>query len=104
MSVLMNFAMFPTDQGISVSAYVSKIVEMISQSGFDYRLTAMGTIVETENVTQAFAIAEMAYDILEPHSKRVYATISLDIQTNKPMGRITKKTESIEDKIGKLKT
>jgi uncharacterized protein YqgV (UPF0045/DUF77 family) len=86
MSVLMNYAMFPTDKGDSVSEFVSKIIKMISESGYDYKLNAMGTIVETEN-------------ILEPFSDRVYATISFDIQTNKPTGRLEGKVKSIEDKM-----
>ena len=45
MSVIMNFAMFPTDKGISVSPYVAKIVECIRTKGFIAQLTSMGTIV-----------------------------------------------------------
>jgi uncharacterized protein YqgV (UPF0045/DUF77 family) len=33
MSVLLEFAMFPTDKGTSVSAYVSKVIDMIRFSG-----------------------------------------------------------------------
>lgn len=97
----MNFAMFPTDKGTSVSEYVSKIVEMVSNSGFEYKLTAMGTIVETETIYQATEIINKAYEILEPNSQRVYSTINFDIQTNKPMGRISSKIKSVEDKINK---
>jgi uncharacterized protein YqgV (UPF0045/DUF77 family) len=35
MSVLMNYAMFPTDKGSSVSEYVSKIIKMVSESGYE---------------------------------------------------------------------
>ena len=54
MSVLLEFAMFPTSadgrEGAGVSASVSKIIDMIDQSGVAYQLTPMGTIVETETV------------------------------------------------------
>ncbi|MDD3859797.1 MAG: MTH1187 family thiamine-binding protein [Bacteroidales bacterium] len=99
MSVLMNFAMFPTDKGTSVSEYVSKIVKLISESGFDYKLTAMGTIIETENIGQALEIVEKSYKILESDSQRVYSTISFDIQTNKASGRIKAKVKSVEAKL-----
>ncbi len=99
MSVLMNYAMFPTDKGDSVSEFVSKIIKMISESGYDYKLNAMGTIVETENIEQALEIVNKSYKILEPFSNRVYATVSFDIQTNKPMGRLKGKVKSIEDKM-----
>jgi uncharacterized protein (TIGR00106 family) len=98
----MNFAMFPTDKGSSVSEYVSKVVEMVSKSGYNYKLSAMGTIVETKTIDEATEILNKAYKILEPFSQRVYSTISLDIQTNKPIGRIESKVKSVESKIGKV--
>ena len=104
MSVLMNFAMFQTDKGSSVSEFVSRVVNIISVSGFDYKLTAMGTIVETETIEQALELVKKSYEILENDSQRVYSTVSLDIQTNKPMGRITGKVKSVEDKIFKNKS
>ena len=102
MSVLMRYAMFPTDKGSSVSEFVSKIIKMVSESGYDYKLTAMGTIVETETLEQALEIVKKSYSILEPHSERVYSTVTFDIQTNKPMGRISGKIKSIEEKIGEV--
>ncbi len=36
MSVLMEFAIFPTDKGESVSAYVARAIHIIKQSGHPY--------------------------------------------------------------------
>lgn len=102
MSVLMNYAMFPTDKGSSVSEYVSKIIKMVYESGYEYKLTAMGTIIETENLEQALELVNKSYKILEPFSQRVYSTVTFDIQTNKPIGRLTGKIKSIENKIGSV--
>ena len=41
MSVLMELAMFPTDKGDSVSAYVARIIAMFDRRDLDYRLTPM---------------------------------------------------------------
>ena len=101
MSVLLEFAMFPTDKGSSVSEYVSKIIKMISESAVDYQLTPMGTILETETMSEALTIVEDAYKILEPDSERVYSTLAFDIRKNKS-GRLKQKIESIEQKIGKI--
>lgn len=103
MSVLMSYAMFPTDKGSSVSEFVSKIIKLVSESGFEYKLTAMGTVIETETLDQALEIVSKSYKILEPFADRVYSTLTFDIQTNKPMGRISGKIKSIEDKIGEVK-
>ena len=99
MSVLTEFAMFPTDKGASVSKYVSKIISMIRKSGVSYKLTAMGTIIETNTLEKAFEIIGNAYKVLEPLSERVYLTAKFDIQKNKD-NRLSSKIKSIENKIG----
>ncbi len=101
MSVLLEFAMFPTDVGISKSPYVSQVIKMIRESGVSYRLSAMSTTIETDTLPEAMAIVEKAYQILEPHTDRVYSTIKLDIRKNKE-NRLSEKIKSIEDKIGEV--
>lgn len=102
MSVLTEFAMFPTDKGISVSQYVSKIIEMVRESGHTYQLTAMGTIIETNTFEDALEIIGNAYKEIEPFSERVFSTVKFDIRKNKDK-RLSGKIESIEMKIGEVK-
>ncbi|MCG7963584.1 MAG: thiamine-binding protein, partial [Candidatus Thiodiazotropha taylori] len=64
MSVLLEFTIFPLDQGESVSREVSKVIEMIRESGVSYQLTAMGTLIETDTVSQALEIVERATQLL----------------------------------------
>ena len=104
MSVLLEFAMFPTDKGESVSAYVSQVIAMIRDSGMDYQLTPMGTIVETEELNQATDLVDKAYDILDQADcSRVYASLKLDIRKGQT-GRLNAKVSSIRDKIGVVNT
>jgi uncharacterized protein (TIGR00106 family) len=99
MSVLLNFAMFPTDKGDSVSQYVSQIINHIKESGISYKLNPMGTTIETETMEEALKIVQESYDILEPVSKRVYCSINIDAQKDKG-NRMSGKIASIESKIG----
>ena len=101
MSVLLNFAMFPTDKGESVSSYVGRVIDMIHNSGVSYRLNPMGTTIETEGLSEALEIVNKAYGILEPYSDRIYSTINIDARKG-PMGRLDSKINSIEQKIGKV--
>jgi len=101
MSVLMEFAMFPTDKGTSVSTEVSKVVELIKNSEVNYKLGAMGTTIETETMAEALAILQKSCDVLQVNSERVYASVKFDIRKGK-MGRMTGKIKSIENKIGKV--
>lgn len=98
MSVLMNFAIFPTDKGISVSHDVTKIVRLIRRSEYPSQLTSMGTIIETETLQEALTVIDEAYKILEEDCDRVYLTVSIDIRKGKK-GRMESKIRSIEDKL-----
>jgi uncharacterized protein (TIGR00106 family) len=102
MSVLVEFAMFPTDKGTSVSTYVSRIIKMIDESGTNYQLTPMGTIFETSNMDDALKIISKAHECLSDDCDRIYSTVKFDIQKTKE-NRIKTKVQSIENKIGTVK-
>jgi len=103
MSVLVEFAMFPTDKGESVSPYVSRIIKMFKDSSVQYQLTPMGTVFETETFKESLNIIEKAYQCLESDCNRIYSTIKFDIRKNKS-NRMKQKIASIEKKIGVVST
>jgi uncharacterized protein (TIGR00106 family) len=98
MSVLLEFAMFPTDKSESVSPYVSRILAHIDASPYPYMLTAMGTIVETATIDEALGLVKECYQLLEPDCNRVYSTLTFDIRQGHS-GRLEGKVKSIDDKI-----
>ena len=102
MSVLLEFSMFPLDKGESLSGEVGRLLQLIRESGLPYRLTAMGTIIETKDLKTALGLVEQAYTVLsERGSQRVYAAMKVDIRDNKE-GRLTGKIDSIEARIGRV--
>jgi uncharacterized protein (TIGR00106 family) len=94
----MNFAMFPTDKGVSVSPFVAKIIEVVRSKGYENQLTAMGTLVETETLDEALSVISETYKVLEKDSERVYVSLNLDIKKG-PKGRIRSKVASVENKL-----
>ncbi len=98
MSVLVEFAMFPTDKGESVSEYVSKVIKMIDKSGVKYQLTPMGTVYECDDIKTALEVIEKSYRVLEPYSNRVYSTIKMDIRKSRVDG-MEQKIQSIKRKL-----
>ena len=99
MSVLLDLSVFPLDRGESMSAYVAAVVEMIATSGHPFQLTAMGTLVETEDVAQATALIANAHHVLAGFGcRRIYITAKLDSREG-PVGRLQTKTESVERQI-----
>lgn len=104
MSVLFEFAMFPTDKGESVSPFVSRLLKVIDEGTAAYRLTPMGTVMETDTMDEALSIIKKCYEQLEPDCGRIYSTIKLDIRKG-ASGRLEGKIVSVEEKVGKkLKT
>ena len=102
MSVIIQFAMFPTDKGSSVSIYVSRIIAMLHSEGYHFQLTPMATIVETESIEQALEVVSKSYKLLEPDSERVYVTANLDIRKGST-GRMLTKVESVRNKVAENK-
>ncbi|HVN95348.1 MAG TPA: MTH1187 family thiamine-binding protein [Syntrophorhabdaceae bacterium] len=100
MSVIFEFAMFPTDKEESVSPYVARILEAIDERGVTYQLTPMGTIVETETFEEALSIIDLAYRQLEGDCRRIYSTLKFDIRKGE-VGRLKQKVDSVEKKVGK---
>lgn len=100
MSILLEFSMFPTDKGESVSPYVSRIIDMIDRSGVSYRLTPMGTVVETETMDEALKIIGEAYKQLEGDCNRIYSSLKFDIRKDKSH-RLTQKIESVEKRLNR---
>lgn len=104
MSVLFEFAMFPTDKGASVSAYVSRLLRVIDEGTSQYRLTPMGTVVEVDTMDEALSVIKKCYEQLEPDCGRIYSTVKFDIRKG-VSGRLEGKIASVEEKVGKkLKT
>ncbi len=104
MSVLLEFSMFPLDQGESLSKHVSQLIKLIKDSGAEYRLTAMGTLIETEQLDSALALVARCNELLQQRGcSRIYSTIKLDIREG-PMGRLQGKIQSIEGHIGSVDT
>ena len=100
MSVLIEFAIFPTDHGESKSKYVARVIEMITNSNIPYQFTPMGTIIETQTVAEGLAIVEKAYEILQIDCNRIYSTIKIDYR-NGYKNRLEQKIKSVESKLAK---
>jgi uncharacterized protein (TIGR00106 family) len=101
MSVLLEFAMFPTSdecrEGASVAKHVSKIIDVIDKSGVAYQLTPMGTIIEVTSMKEALNIVELAYEQLSD-CERVYSSLKFDIRKNCE-NRLKTKIESVEKNL-----
>ena len=93
-SVLLEFSMFPTD--------VSEVVKCVKESGYDYQLTPMATIVECPSVSEALNLVKECYEILEAKNcNRIYSVLKFDIRKGKS-NRLVEKVKSVESLIGEV--
>ena len=97
--VLLEFSMSPFDKGESVSKYVSRSLEIIDKSGVDYRLNAMGTILEGE-WDEVMAVVQQCYEKMSSDCKRITCSIKIDYREGKK-GRLASKVASIESQLGR---
>lgn len=101
--VLLEFSMAPLEKGDSVGSYVARSLEIIERSGLDYRLHAMGTIIEGE-VDEVLAVLKDCLAAMAADCDRVTCSAKLDYRRGHS-GRLNAKVASVEEKLGrKLKT
>jgi len=97
--VLLEFSMTPMGKGESVSPYVARCVEIVAQSGLDFELHAMGTIVEGE-LDQVLQLIEKCFRALESDCERISCTAKIDYRRG-AQGRLEGKVASVEQRLGR---
>ncbi|MBD3225841.1 MAG: MTH1187 family thiamine-binding protein [Caldithrix sp.] len=97
--VLLEFSMSPLDKGISLSPYVARILDIIDKSGIDYRLNAMGTILEGE-YDKVMSVVRQCFFALQEDCKRISISIKMDYRDGKE-SRLDSKIKTVESAVGK---
>jgi len=101
--MLLEFSMSPLGKGDSVSDYVARSIEIVRRSGLDYRLHAMGTILEGE-WDQVLGVVKECFERMSQDCDRITITMKADYRRGR-QGRLEEKVRSVEKKLGtRLKT
>ena len=97
--MLAVFSIFPIGKGERLSQYVSRIIQLVDESGLEYRLNPMGTVVEGE-WDEVLDLIKRCHQAMRQFSTRVITNISIDDREG-AFGRITGKIESVEKTLGR---
>jgi uncharacterized protein (TIGR00106 family) len=97
--VLLEFSMSPLAKGESVGEYVARSLAIIDESGLDYRLHAMGTIVEGE-IDEVLGVLKRCLEAMAADCDRVTCTAKLDYRRGHT-GRLETKVASVEARLGR---
>ena len=97
--VLLEFSITPLGEGESVSRYVARSLDIVAASGLDYRLHAMGTIIEGE-LDQVLSVLKQCIEALAKDCNRISCSAKLDYRKGH-QGRLESKVTSVEQKLGR---
>ena len=97
--VVLEFSMFPLDKGESLSRYVARSLDIIDNSGLDYRCHAMGTLLEGE-FDQVMDVIKQCFQRMASDCSRVECSIKLDYRKGH-RGRLQAKVASVEQELGR---
>jgi len=96
--VLLEFSMSPLQKGESVGPYVARSLKVILDSGLDYRLHAMGTIIEGK-LDQVLDVMKKCFEAMAVDCDRISCTAKLDYRRGH-IGRLETKVQSVEQHLG----
>ncbi len=97
--MLIQFSIFPTGGGDSISGEVSKVIDIIDNSGLIYKTSSMSTVIEGE-WDQIMPVLNKCRLKLKENSNRVYMVLTMDDREG-AKNRIDGKIESIEKKLNR---
>ncbi|MGE4496906.1 MAG: MTH1187 family thiamine-binding protein [Deferribacterales bacterium] len=97
MSAMAFVSITPLGEGEGVSEYVARAVRVIKNSGLDWRLTPMGTIIEGENPAAVLGVINSAVEELSD-CRRISVSIKMDYRRDRETG-MNRKVESVMEKM-----
>ena len=96
--MLAEFSIIPLGKDESVSKFVAKAVEIVHQSGCDYRINPMGTVIEGD-WDKIMDLIRKCHNAVRKEAGRVVTNITIDDRAVQE-SRIEKKIRSLEKEIG----
>ncbi len=97
--MLVFFSIVPVGGASSLSNEVADAIRIVADSGLDYQVTAMGTLVEGE-WDEVMGVIRRCFDALHEHADRVTCTVKIDDYRGRS-GRISGKVASVESVLGR---
>jgi len=98
--MIAEISVIPIGEGIDLASYVARIVKIIDESGLDYKLNAMGTVVEGDS-DRIFDLIKKCHNKMLETAQRVYTTVKIDERKDKNTKMIEHKVQAVEKEIGR---
>ncbi|MBW7899731.1 hypothetical protein B188_28450 [Candidatus Brocadiaceae bacterium B188] len=98
--MIAEISVIPIGKGIDLAGHVASIVKIIDESGLEYKLHAMGTLVEGES-DRVFDLIKKCHNKMLELSERVYTTVKIDDRKDKRTKMLEHKVLVVEKELGK---
>jgi uncharacterized protein (TIGR00106 family) len=95
--LLVEVSMSPLGKGESVGKYVARSLDIIDQSGVDYQLNPMGTVLEGE-WDAVFTVIKRCFERMRTDCGRISISIKADYRKG-AKGRLSGKVRSVERRL-----
>ncbi len=97
--MLAEISLVPVGSGEDLGDAVAEVLDIIDQSGVDYVLTPMGTVLEGE-WDQIMGLVKKCHDKMRQSHRRVLTNIKIDDREGAKQ-RLTGKVREVEEKTGR---
>ncbi|PLX69444.1 MAG: hypothetical protein C0603_00515 [Denitrovibrio sp.] len=97
MSAMAYVSITPLGESESVSEYVSRAVRVIKESGLEWQLTPMGTVLEGETLADVLTVIDRAAEELS-ECNRVSISIKVDYRRDRS-GGLDKKVKRVMEQL-----
>jgi uncharacterized protein (TIGR00106 family) len=97
--VLLDFSIYPLGKGESVSQFVARSLEIVDQSGLDYRCHDMGTTLEGD-FEQVLGVVKQCFEEMAVDCPRVECSIKIDFRQGHEK-RLGAKVARVEQRLGR---
>ena len=98
--MLAELSVFPLDKGgQGLSSYVAESIKIIEESGLDYEIHAMGTLIEGPSEV-VFEVIRKCHKNMASKCDRVLTNLKIDDRKG-VTGSIRRKVVSVEEKLGR---
>ena len=97
--MIVEFTIVPIGRGIHLSKPIAELIKIVEQSGVDYQLTPMGTIIEGDWERVMGVIKKCHHRALRD-ARRVLTTIRIDDFQGR-RGQIKGKVDRVKRALGK---
>lgn len=96
--MIARFSLSHAGSGVHMGQQVAEAIRLVEESGLDYQVTAMDTLVEGER-EEVMGLISRCIETMHQHSERVFCDVKIDDWTGKK-GLLQEKVRSVEQVLG----